>query len=109
LPIGLAVRFEFREVVIERGVDHTITSGCSAADTFNIVERTAMNVSARGFKRRYGSVRAGKPKNFVTRIEQFFHNRRPNKSGRAGNEDTHRKSSKHCAGGYIGLGVIVVK
>jgi hypothetical protein len=68
-----------------------------------------MNVSASGFKRRYGRVRAGKPKNFMTRIEQFFHNRRPNKSGRAGNEDTHGKSSKYCDGGYIGSSAIVVK
>ena len=75
--------------MVEGGVDHTIGSGSTTAQTFQIIERAAMYGGACRAQRRCSGVRAREAEHLMSGIEQFFDDGCADKPGRAGDEDTH--------------------
>ena len=92
LPIDLTVSLEFREVVIERRMDHAIGGGRAAAQAVEIFQIAAMHLSARSEKRLGAGVGTRKSKHLMARRDQFLNDGSADKSGRASNKDTHESS-----------------
>jgi hypothetical protein len=99
LPIGLAVRLEFREVVIERRVDNAIGGGRAAAQTVEVFQIAAMHLSASGEQRRSAGIGARKPKHLMARRDQFLNDGSADKPGRTGHENAHRSCLHVGCGG----------
>ena len=90
--VHLAVLREFREIMIERRVDHPICGGGAIAQAWQIVEIAAMRLRAEGGKRFGRRVRADKAKHLMARFDEFLHDGRADKACGTGNEDTHSTS-----------------
>ena len=88
-PIRFAVRLELREVVDKGGVDYPIRRGGTVAQTIQILQRTSMNLRARGDQRRCGSIRARQAEDLMPYSNQIINDGRTNKPTRTGNKDTH--------------------
>jgi hypothetical protein len=91
LPVHLAVLLEFREVVVEGGVDHAIGLSRATAQAFQISHIAAMDSGAESGDGRGCLIRARQAEDFVSCANQFFDDGRADKAARAGNEDTHEK------------------
>src|SRR5712671_2103654 len=66
-PIGLAVLLEFREVMVEGGVDHAVRSGRARAQSLRVCNVSAMNLRASSGQRFGGRVRTRKAKHLMAR------------------------------------------
>ena len=56
MPICLAVSHEFREIVVEGGMNHGIGHRCTTAQAFQISKITSMDLGASGGKRLRGRI-----------------------------------------------------
>jgi len=88
-PICFTVRRELREVVDEGGVDHAIRQGGAAAQAFQVFEIASMHLGPRGDKRLGGRIRASKTEHLMARADELLNNGGTDKTGSAGDEDTH--------------------
>jgi hypothetical protein len=73
----------------EGGVDDGISSGCSAAQTFQVLQIAAMRLGTGGLKRLCAGVRPRHSKDVMAGADKFFHNGGTDESGSAGNEYAH--------------------
>jgi len=55
--------------MLECEVDHAIRSGCSAAQTIEVVKRTAMHFSTRGGQRFSASIGSAEAEHLMSRFE----------------------------------------
>ena len=74
----------------EGGVDHAVR-GCGACAQLSSRRRAAMHFGAGGGERFGRRIGTSKTKHLVARTDQFLDNSRADKSGRAGNKDTHEE------------------
>ena len=73
----------------EGGVDHAVRGGGSAAQAFQVFEIAAMHLGTGGDKRLGAGIRASETEHLMARVDEFLNNGRADKSGGAGDEDTH--------------------
>ena len=73
----------------EGGVDHRVRQGRAAAQAVQVFKIAAMGLGAGGDERLGGGVRSGEAEHLVARTDQFLDDRRTDKTGGAGDEDTH--------------------
>ena len=74
MPIRLAVRLEFCEVVIERRMDYGIGSGRSTLQAFKIIQRAAMDLGSCRGNSSGSRIRASEAENLVPGGKQFLDN-----------------------------------
>jgi hypothetical protein len=89
VPIWLAVSREFREAMVERGVNDAIRHGCSGAQALQVFNIASMDLSAGGNKSFRTSIRAGQSEYPMTRSYKFLNYRRTDEPGGTGHEDAH--------------------
>ena len=70
-------------------MDDGIGRGCSAAQTFQVLQIASMRLGARGFKRLCARVRPRHSKYVMACADEFFHDGGTDESGSAGNEYAH--------------------
>ena len=88
-----AVLREFREVVVEGGVDHGIRLGGAAPQAVQIRERAAMNLGARRGERLRSLVRAGQAEHLMAGGDQVLDDGRADPTGCSSDKYTHSKIS----------------
>ena len=88
LPVHLAIRREFREVVVKGGVDNAVRGRCSAAQALEILERTAMNVGPGRGKGCGGRIRARKANYLMSCADEFLNDGGADEARSASKEDT---------------------
>src|ERR1700722_4687183 len=109
MPICLAVRLEFCEVVIERRMDYGIGSGRSALQAFKIIQRAAMDLGPCRGNSSGSRIRASEAEHLVPRDKQFLDNGRADEPGRTCNKDTHGEILRVGMEAYVGRRAIMVK
>ena len=90
--IVLAVRHEFRKIVVEGQMDDAIRSGRALLETVQILERPAMNLGAGCSQLRRFLVRTTEAEHLMARRDQLLDDGRADESGRTGDEHTHDRS-----------------
>ena len=88
-PVRRAVFGEFREIVVEGGMDHAIRPGCSAAQTVQILDVAAKHLGAAGGERPGARLRTRQAKHLMACSEKFLDDGRADKAGGTGDENTH--------------------
>src|ERR1700689_5376721 len=73
----------------EGGVDDGVRRGCSAAQSFQVLQIASMCLGAGGFKRLCTRIRPRHSKYVVASADEFFHDGGTDESGIAGNKYTH--------------------
>ncbi len=71
------------------GVDDGIGRGCSAAQTFQVLQIASMCLSPGGFKRLCACIRPRHPEDLVASTDEFFHDGGTDESGSSSNEYAH--------------------
>jgi hypothetical protein len=100
---------EFREVVVEGGVDHGIRLRGAAPQALQIRERPAMNLGARRGERLRALVRASEAKHVMAGGDQILDHSRAHPAGRSSDKYTHGKCSSSSSETSVCPGVILVK
>ena len=80
--------------MVEGRVDDGVGLAHAVAKAFQIFERAAMDVGARGRECPHSSIGAGETEHLMARCDEFADDGGADKAGRAGHEDAHVKVSK---------------
>ena len=87
-----AVLREFREIVDEGEMNHTVRILRGGLKTVEILQRAPMDLGAHLLERFCVCIGARKAHNLMTIGEQFFRRRGADESGRAGHENAHEET-----------------
>lgn len=82
------------DVVLEREVDHAVRRGSRVPQAVEVVDRAALHLDARRGEGCRCGVRTSEPNDLVTCVEELGNDSGSDPAGRAGDEDTHEKTSR---------------
>ena len=90
---ALEVRRE-RDVVVEREVDDAVRRGRAGAQAVEVVEGAAMHLGPGGGEGGGRGIGAGEPDDLMARADELGDDGGADPAGRAGDEDTHERTSR---------------
>jgi hypothetical protein len=88
-PVLLAIRHEFREVVVEGGVDQAVRFRRPAAQTVEVFKIPSVCLGSRGNERAGARIRPRQSEDPMASVDEFRNNGRTDKAGRSGDEYAH--------------------
>ena len=80
--------------MLEREVDHAIRRGRRAAQAVEVVEGAAMHLRPGGGEGSGRGIRASQPDDLMARADELGNDGGADPAGRAGDENTHEKTSR---------------
>ena len=94
------------DVVLEREVDHAVRRGRRTPQAVEVIKSAAMHLGPGGGEGSGRGIRAGEPGDLMARADELGYDGGADPAGRAGDEDTHeRTSSDRLSAGQGGRGI----
>ena len=107
-PVDCAVPLEIGKVVDEATVDHAVARGGAARQAFEVLERAALDLGARGGHLVRGGVRAREAEDRMARADEVGNDGRADETAGAGDKDTHEGRLRGWTSPIIGCYAIRV-